>query len=339
MNWRVVAGGMLLAVTLTAAGCGSSPPPETFTGTVEVTQVDVGAEIGGRIASLFVEEGEKVSAGQAVIRMEAATLSLQLEQAQAAVASSRAKLLETESGATSNEIHQVQAEVSAVKAQLEGAEKALAIAKDQLDRIKALHDAGTVSPQELDNTQAQYDQKLTNVKSAKAQLEAAAARLNVVRSGAKEETLEVLRANVVQAEKTVAIARENLEKAKVLAPVSGIATSVNVEPGEMVNAGAALLTISDLSNLWVEVYIPEKYLDRVNVGEEALISITSAPDKNFKGKVTFIAAEAEFTPERANTQEERADTVFKVRVKITEALDKFKPGMSAEVSFPRLAKR
>lgn len=338
MNWKVAAGGMVLFALMAAVtGCGGdSSSPETFTGTVESSQVDVGAEMGGRVVSLFAEEGETAAAGQVLARMDTATLKLQLEQAQAAVDSAKAKLLDGEKGATSDEIRQAQAEVAVAEARLEGGEKALAIAGSQLDRIRSLHEAGAASSQELDKAQDLYDQKLTEVSTAKAQLQASTARLNVVRSGTREEALKVLRTGVVQAEKAAEIARTNLDKAEILAPVKGIATSVNVEPGEIVNPGAALVTISDLSDLWVEVYVPEKYLDRVNVGDEALIAITSLPDKNFKGKVTFIASEAEFTPEKANTREERADTVFKVKVKITEALDKFKPGMSAEVSFPRL---
>lgn len=336
MSRKAILGVLLFLALFGMTGCGDGPSPETFTGTVEATEVDVGAEMGGRITSVLVEEGETVSAGQVIVKMDTTTLSLQLEQSKAALEAAKAKLLEVESGATPDEIKQAKAEVTSAQAQLEGAEKALAISQEQLERIKSLHAAGVSSQQELDNAQAQYDQKLTAVNSAKASLEAATARLNVVRTGAKEETLQVLRANVLQAQKTTDLSTANLEKAQIVAPVSGVATSVNVEKGEMVNSGAALLTVSDLNNLWVEIYVPEKYLDRVNVGDEAWVSITSVPDKEFKGKVSFIASEAEFTPEKANTEEERADTVFKVRVKITEGLEKFKPGMSAEVSFPRL---
>jgi HlyD family secretion protein len=268
--------------------------------------------------------------------MDATTLALQLEQSEAALETSKAKLLEAQSGATSNEINKAQAEVAAAQASLEGAKKAVATSEAQLQRMKSLHDTGVASAQELDKAQAEYDQKLTSLRTAQAQLEAASAGLKLVQSGAKDETLKVLQTNVVQAEKTAELAQANLDKAKILAPVTGIASSVNVEQGEMVNPGASLLTILDLNNLWVEVFVPEKYLDRVNVGDQALISITSVPKKQFKGKVAFIASEAEFTPEKANTEEERADSVFKVRVKILEDLAKFKPGMSAEVAFPRI---
>ena len=340
MNWRAVAGGLIVFnAMLAVTGCGSNSSTETFTGTIESAEVDVGTEIGGRIDTIYIAEGEGVKAGQALVLIDTTTLTLQLEQSQAAVETSKAKLSEAESGATHDELAQAQAEVSAAKANLEGAEKARTTAGSQLDRIKALQEIGVASKQELDSAQAQYDQKLTGEKAAKAQLEAASAGFNLVRAGAKEENLKVLRANVLQAEKAAEIVEANLGKAQVLAPAKGVAVSVNVAEGEIVNLGASLVTITDLTNLWVEVYVPEKYLDRVNVGDQALICITSVPDQNFKGEVTFIASEAEFTPEKANTEEERADTVFKVRVKIKEALDKFKPGMSAEVSFPDLAEK
>ena len=298
--------------------------------------MDLGAEIGGLVASVLVEEGGKVTAGQEVVTMDTTTLTLQLEQAKAAVNASQAKLEEAEGGATSHEIEQAQAEVNAAAAALEGAQKALEISRIQLDRLKSLHEKGVVSNKELDDVQVQYDQKQSSMKMAQAQLEAANARLNLVKSGTKEGTLKVLRTNVEQAQKAADLAKANLDKAKVLSPVSGIASSVNVEKGEMVSPGASLVTILDLNDLWVEVYVPEKYLDRVNVGDEAFITITPAPDRVFKGKVTYIASEAQFTPEKASTEEERADSVFKVRVRIMEELSKFKPGMSAEVAFPQI---
>jgi len=330
-------GVLMLVVLLPASfGCTSEPSVKTFTGTVESTEVDLGAEIGGRVASVLVEEGDKVAAGQVVVTMDTTTLALQLEQALANVKTSEAKLMEAESGATSNEIEQARAEVKAAEAALEGAEKAMDSAKAQLDRIISLHETGIASDKELDDAQAAFDQEQSAVKTAKANLDAASARLKLLQSGTKEETIRVLRTNVEQAQKAAQLAQANLDKAKILAPVSGIASSVNVEKGEIVNQGASLVTILDLDNLWVEVYVPEKYLDRVNVGDQAMISITAVPGREFKGKVTFIASEAEFTPEKANTEEERADTVFKVRVKILEELAKFKPGMSAEVAFPRI---
>ncbi|MGI6554977.1 MAG: HlyD family secretion protein [Bacillota bacterium] len=338
MNWRGGSGILvLIALLFAAAGCGGGSSTGTFTGTVEAAEVDVGAEIGGRVEAVSVQEGDRVEAGQVIVTMDTTILELQLEQARSAVDTYTAKLREAESGATPDEIAKAEAEVNSAKAALEGAEKALQASESHLKRTESLHEAAVVSDQELENARAEYDQKLAELNAAKAKLEASTANLKLTRSGVKEETLQVLRSNIAQGEKAVKIAQANLDKTRITAPVSGTAGSVNVERGEMVNTGASLVTIIDLNNLWVEVYVPEKYLDRVAVGDQALISITSVPDKEFKGQVIYIASEAEFTPENANTEEERADSVFKVRVKIMEAVDKFKPGMSAEVTFPRLA--
>lgn len=271
-----------------------------------------------------------------IITVDTTILELQLEQARSAVDIYTAKLREAESGATPDEIAKAEAEVNYAKAALEGAEKALQASENHLKRTESLHEAAVVSDQELENARAEYDQKLAGLNAAKAKLEASTANLKLIQSGVKEETLQVLRSNIAQGEKAVRIAQANLDKARVTSPVSGVAASVNVERGEMVNTGASLVTIIDLNNLWVEVYVPEKYLDRIAIGDQALISITPFPDKEFKGQVTYIASEAEFTPENANTAEERAAAVFKVRVKVMEAVEKFKPGMSAEVTFPRL---
>lgn len=325
---------LLCVLLLLTAGCGSEAETPNYTGTVEATQVDVGAEIGGRIETVAVEEGEQVTAGQILVKVDNTNLALQRDQAQSALDIAKAKLAEGESGATPEQIEQAKAEVSAAEAALKGAEKALEIAQIQLQRIKTLKESGVISPQELDNAQSQYDQKLAARDTAQAKVEAASAGLKLLQAGTKKETLNVLRKNVDQASKAFDLAKANLDKATILAPVSGVAASVNVETGEIVNPGASLVTLFDQNNLWVEVYIPEKYLAKINIGDIAKINITPYPERVFQGKVTFISSQAEFTPERANTEEERADTVFKVRVKIMEDTEKFKPGMSAQVTFP-----
>lgn len=334
MKGKALVPILLCTLLFLTVGCGSEAETPSYTGTVEATQVDVGAEIGGRIETVAVEEGEQVTAGQILVKLDTTNLALQLDQAQSALDTAKAKLAEGQSGATPEQIEQARAEVSAAEAVLEGAEKALEMSQIQLQRITTLNESGVTSPQELDNAQSQYDQKLAARDTAQAKLKAAFAGLKLLQAGTKKETLNVLRKNVDQAGKASDLAKASLDKATIMAPVAGVATSVNVEAGEIVNPGASLVTLFDQNNLWVEVYIPEKYLGQIRVGNSATISITPYPEREFQGKVTFISSQAEFTPERANTEEERADTVFKVRVKIMEDTEMFKPGMSAQVTLP-----
>ena len=331
---------VMFSLPLLVLGCGgSSSETAVFTGTVEAREVDVGTEIGGKVILVGVSEGDGVKAGSLLVELDATTLRLQVEQAEAALESSRAKFAETASGARNAEIEQARASVEKARAVVEGAKRSLDMAETNLERVRALFDAGAVSQEVMDNAQNQYDQSRVNLDAAESSHAGARAQLDLVLQGAKKETLEVLRANATQAEKALKMAEANLTKARVLSPAEGVVASVNTSVGEMVNSGFPVATLVDLTDMWVEIYIPEKYLGKIGLGQEARVSILSFPDKSFGGRITYISPEGEFTPEKANTEEERADTVFQVRVKLLEGLDKFKPGMSADVTFSGLEAR
>jgi len=337
MNLRLKITILLaFCAVILSAGCSAKPETPTFTGTVEATEVEVSSEVGGTVKEVFVSEGEKVRAQKQLLQIDPTVLQLQLEQALAALESAKAKLVEARSGAKAEEIEHAMAGVEHAEAAAEGAEKALSTAEENLERIEALYDSGVVSKQEVDEARARYDQCLTNFETARARVKMAKAQLALIRSGVKKETLQVLEANVKQAEKAVRLAEANLKKTDITAPIDGVVASVNISPGEMVTPGTSLITIVDIDNLWVEVFIPERILGRIYLGQEVNISSTSYPGKKFRGKVSYISPEAEFTPEKANTEEERADKVFKVKVRVLEGLDVLKSGMSADVTFPGL---
>jgi HlyD family secretion protein len=107
----------------------------------------------------------------------------------------------------------------------------------------------------------------------------------------------------------------------------------NIEPGEVVQAGAPLLRIGNLDQLRITVYIPEDLYGRIKLGQEARVQVDSFPGENFKATVTHIADKAEFTPRNVQTVEGRKSTVFAIELSIDNTDGKLKPGMPADVSF------
>jgi len=157
---------------------------------------------------------------------------------------------------------------------------------------------------------------------------------------AAEEALKQAHASAEQAQKAVDQAQANLElldtqisKLIVYAPMEGVILVRNVEPGEFVQPGATALSMADLNNLTITVYVPEDRYGQISVGQQAEVSVDSFPGTTFKAEITHIADQAEFTPRNVQTVEGRSSTVYAVKLKVTDSGGKLKIGMPADVVF------
>jgi HlyD family secretion protein len=166
------------------------------------------------------------------------------------------------------------------------------------------------------------------VRQAKAGLLLAqAGELDVLR---KRQELATLQASIARDRAALAAAEAQLGYTVLRSPGTGVVLRKHVEPGEMIAAGTPAVTIADLTNIWVKIYIPEPQLGRIKLGQTAEITTDSYPGKVYRGKVTFINSEAEFTPKNVQTQEERVKLVFAVKIAVDNPNQELKPGMPAD---------
>jgi multidrug resistance efflux pump len=148
-----------------------------------------------------------------------------------------------------------------------------------------------------------------------------------------ENGLVSANAAVKQAEAALAMIGLQLDKTLITSPLTGVVLSKAVESGEMIGAGFTALTIGDLNHLTVTVYLPEDRYGQVNLGDQAELSIDSFPDLTFIGEVIYISDQAEYTPRNVQTQEERQNTVYAVKLSVINQDGILKPGMPADVVF------
>ena len=134
-----------------------------------------------------------------------------------------------------------------------------------------------------------------------------------------------------QAEAAVNLIEVQMEQLEVEAPVEGVVLIRTVEPGEVIQPGIPVLTIGQLDQLNVTVYIPEDTYGQINVGDKAFVSADSFPDESFEAEVIRIADQAEYTPRNVQTQEERRTTVFAIKLAVEDTQGKLKPGMPVDV--------
>jgi HlyD family secretion protein len=177
------------------------------------------------------------------------------------------------------------------------------------------------------------------VQAAEARLEQAQAALDLLRAGARQQEIALLEANVVQAEALLSNAQAALQvldvqlaRLELAAPVGGIVLERTVHAGELAAPGAPLLTIANLDEVTLTVYVPEADLGQVSLGQRVEVTVDAYPDA-FAGTVSHIASQAEFTPKNVQTQEERVYMVFAVKVQLENADHRLKPGMPADAAF------
>lgn len=315
------------------SGCGKSETTGlSASGTVEATTVNVNAEVGGKLTDVLVEEGSVVKKGDVVARIDSTIQVLQVQQAEANLRVAQEKSRETKAGNRAQLIAQAQAAVQQVASLQQGAETNVKNALDSLNRIKTLVNEGGATTQQLSDAQNRYETARAQLEAYEAQKKSAQEQVDLLKSGATAETINIADAGVTQAQVNLSLSKVQLAKTVLYAPGSGVAGAVNFRQGEMVSPGAPVATIIDTGDLWIKVYIPQQDLPRIKLKQKANVYLDAYPDQPFHGEVSYISPTAEFTPKNLQTKEERVNMVFAVKVKLNDGHDRLKPGLPADVT-------
>jgi HlyD family secretion protein len=168
------------------------------------------------------------------------------------------------------------------------------------------------------------------VEAARAEVRAARERLALLEAGPRPGELETARARVTEAEAALAQARARLADTRIEAPMDGVVLRKNLEPGATAGPGASIVTLVDPSDLWLRAYVAETDLGRVRVGQAARVTVDAFPGQPFEGRVTEVASAAEFTPRNVQTQKERVNLVFRIKITVASPDGRLKPGMPAD---------
>lgn len=291
----------------------------TASGTVEVTKYDVTPRIAGYIRNLSYKEGDFLTEGILVCQIEREDLQRQNESAWQAVQVAQATLADMQRGAREQEIFMAKSQIDKTKAVYDKT-------RADLNRNEQLYAVGGISRQELDNAH-----EANNV--AKEDYLSAQANYDLVMEGTRKDQIV---AQVAEVQRLIAAAKANedlVNNMNLYSPVNGVIISKNFENNEYINAGESVITIADLKDCWIKVYISTMDLGKVYIGQKAELMVDAFPQEKFTGKVVEISDEAEFTPRESITKEERANMVFAVKIKIENIDSKIKAGMPADVIF------
>jgi HlyD family secretion protein len=309
---------VLVIVLLAAVACGTRAAQNVISasGTIEAIEVDVSSKVPGQILDLAVDEGARVKPGDLLAAVDHATADIQLRQAEAGVDLAQAQLVLLRNGARKEDIQQAEAALTQAEANLR-------VAQDDARRMRELAKTGSVTPKSRDDAEA----RLT---VAEAQKNAAVETLNKLRRLARPEEIQAAEARLAQARAAADLLAKTIADCTIVAPTAGIVTHKAVEAGELVNPGSTIVTVSELDSVYVMIYLTEKEVGRVRLGDGVDVMIDAFPGKAFSGRITYISPEAEFTPKNIQTKEDRVKLVFGVKVVIENREGLLKPGLPAD---------
>lgn len=274
-----------------------------------VQEVTIFPKTGGKVASVNVDIGDKVTAGQVLFTLDDAELQAQLQSQQAALAASNANLARTSDSGLQQQITSSQQAVD--KSQL-----AYNDAKDNYDKMQKLYTAGAISKQDLDNAKLRYDNSSVDLKAAQDNL-----NLLIEKSG--PQSTQAAAAQVTQAQAGVNAVQVQLNNASVTSPITGVVSAKDVKVGQLAGGQSGSVTIIDSSSFIAEVSVPDTVIEKIQVGQSLQVSINALDDKKITGVIDKISP-------NSNSK----DNSYTVKVKIDNSNGELKAGMFAKVSLP-----
>lgn len=310
---------LIIAVLALAVGCSRSSENGSLklTGTVETTTVAVSFKVGGRLKERLVDEGQQVQAGQLVARLEDDELQDERRLRTADQQAARAALADLQAGSRREEIDAAAAALARLTAESKRA------AQDA-GRAETLFKIDVIPRNELDAARAAKE-------SAAAAVREAEQRLRLTRIGPRPDAVKQAQARLESTAAARSLAETRLGQAVLTAPQSGTVLAKHAEPGELLAAGSPVVTIARLDEVWVRAFVPETQLGRVKLGQTAAVTSDTWKGRTYQGTVSFIAAEAEFTPRNVQTEAERVKLVYRIKVTIPNPKQELKPGMPVDL--------
>ena len=300
---------------LLVASCGNNSSDPDASGVFEADEVIVSAEVGGRILSFDLREGDTISAGRTAAVIEGTNLALQKEQVEASIAALKEKISTVEP-----QIRLLEEQERVIRVQLQTLEKERA-------RFERLVKADAATPKQLDDINAQID-------VLKRQVEVNRQQMAVQRNQVSTQNRSVL-SEAAPLSKRAAQLDDQMQRGQVINPVRGTVLTTYVHAGELAAPGKPMYKVADLSTLTLRAYISGTQLPVIAIGQELQVRVDDGKGRyrNYSGRVSWISDKAEFTPKTIQTKDERANLVYAIKVLVKND-GYLKIGMYGELMFP-----
>jgi HlyD family secretion protein len=310
----------LLCLSLALAACRPAEDPNVIrlNGRIEATMVDLAPKVTGRVIEVRVREGDRVKAGDVLVRLDLGETAISVERDQSGVAAAEARVRDLEAGSR-------RSEMAAVEAEIRDRRAAIDLAQKELERQQFLLARKVGTERDLDRAK-------TELERAQATLGISESRLRLLREGSRKYQVQQAQDEVARARAQLAQSKTVVNEAELRAPADALVIHRFIEPGQLVAGGQPGLTLAFTDRLYVRAFIPEPRLGQVKQGQAAEVSVDAFRDRTFKARVAEIAADAEFTPKAVETRTERINLVYATKVDLDAGWKApLVPGQPAEV--------
>jgi HlyD family secretion protein len=287
-------------------------------GRIEATNVDLGPKVTGRVVEVRVREGDRVKAGDLLVRLDLGETAVAVEREAAGARSATARAEDLREGSREEEVAAAEADVRDKRSVVQGA-------LTENERQKSLFQSG-VGPER------DYDRAQIELARARAALAAAEERLALVREGSRAKQTEAAQADAERAGATLKQSIIVASEHEIRAPADGVIVHRLAEPGQLVGPEHPAITMAFANRLFVRTFIPETRLGRVRMGMPARVTVDAFPNREFPARITEISPDAEFTPKAVETKAERVNLVYAAKADLDRGWNEpLVPGQPAEV--------
>lgn len=312
---------ILLTMVVGLTGCGSigqvekqvsnyvqdSKPVFVMAGIIDANdKAVITTKISAKVSDISVDVGSAVKKGDTIITLDTKEIEAQVAQAQAGVNTAQTNLIKAQAGVRPEQIAQAQATVDSAKVSYINT-------KNNFDRNQQLLAAGGIS-------QSQFEASETQLAAAQAQYNSAQNQLDILIKGETQETLNVLQAQVQQAQAALDLAKAQFANGTIVSPISGIISAKNINIGELASPGDNLVSVVNVDSLYINASLPAGLIGSVKVGQKVVVKVSEIPDKEFSGEISVVDP----------VIDSRSRTVL-VKVNLDNSDAVLKSGMTAEI--------
>lgn len=317
----------IFLVVLLLSSC-SNNTVDYYTGTVESDIYIVKSELTGRVQNLYVEDGQQINKGEKLFDINVDELKDEYMSLEAQVEGAKYMYENVKSGNRIEEINKMKIQISSSNELIDINKKNMNKALEDLKSYESLYENSAVSLQEVKNMKLNYESQKSSYERAIKDKMVLTEQLSLLEKGSKLDDIRYYEKQYEALQWKLKSMEKRINKGSITSQVDGIIQNTYVKNGELLTSGMDAMKINESNKLWVKIFVEEKNLSIISLGQE--IEIKRDNGDLGKGKVYYISPEGEFTPKNLESKESKQEVVFLVKVRI-ENPDLFKPGMLVDV--------
>ncbi|MEA1975531.1 MAG: HlyD family efflux transporter periplasmic adaptor subunit [Bacillota bacterium] len=316
---------VLSLLLLTSCSIKKAIDTNIYTGSVEGKEINLKSEVSGKIEEIYFIEGQKINKLDTLIKINDTNLKLNLKKVKILKEISEITYQDLLNGVNQYDLKTQQNVINSINNQLNEASNNQIYFKKQYDDNKKLFDSGSISKSKLDEIKLYLDNANSKIELLKQEKNAAINNYNKLETLITNETIDKAKKEIELRELDITDIENNIKKTIITSPIDGIIQNINYAQGEIINQNSSLITIINQDNLFLNIYVAQKYLKDISIGQKVYFEDEFINSQTY-GLISFISDKAEFTPKNVESKENKQEMIFKIKIDIINPQN-IKPGM------------